>query len=157
MQYNQINYFMSVAQDEAEIAFTKEEVPIGCVITNEFGDIIGRGHNLKETEHNACHHAEILAIAEASKKNEAWRLTDCSLFVTLEPCPMCLSAISQARIKNVYFGAYDAKGGAISLGLGLHNDPRLNHKLNVFGGYKHIECAKTLSNFFKAKRKKYKK
>lgn len=157
MQFSQLHYFMSLAQDQAEIAFSKQEVPIGCVITNELGDILGEGHNLKETEQNACNHAEILAIAQASKKIEAWRLTNCSLFVTLEPCPMCMSAISQARIKNVYFGAYDAKGGAISLGLNLHNDARLNHKTNVYGGYKHIECAKTLSNFFKARRKNYKK
>jgi tRNA(adenine34) deaminase len=157
MQFSQLNYFMSLAQDQADLAFSKQEVPIGCVITNELGDILGVGHNLKETEQNACHHAEILAIAEASKKLDAWRLTDCSLFVTLEPCPMCMSAISQSRIKSVYFGAYDTKGGSISLGLNLHNDSRLNHRTNVYGGYKHIECAKTLSSFFKVKRKNYKK
>ena len=148
---------MSIALDEADKASMIDEVPIGAVITNKFGDILAKAHNTKEKEFNSCHHAEILAISEASKKIENWRLTDCNLFVNLEPCPMCMSAISQARIKNVYFGAYDPKGGAVSLGFNLHKDKRLNHKVNVFGGFLHLACSKIISNFFKQKRKKYRK
>jgi len=156
VEFNQKNYFMSIALDEAHKAYSKLEVPIGCIIVNAHGDIIGRGHNTKEEKKNPCHHAELIAIEEACENIDAWRLIDCSLYVTLEPCPMCLSAISQARIKNVFFGAYDSKGGAVSLGYQLHKDVRLNHKLNVFGGYKHIECSKIISDFFKMKRKGYK-
>jgi tRNA(adenine34) deaminase len=156
MKISSINYLMSIAIDEAQAAFNEDEVPVGAVISNSHGDIISTGHNTKEYDQNACNHAELLAIAKASKKLKNWRLTDCDIYITLEPCPMCLSAILQSRIKNVYFGAYDLKGGSLSLGYNLHKDKRLNHSLNVFGGFKHIECSKILSDFFKQKRKKYK-
>ena len=157
MKFPNIDYLMSIALDEANRAYGLQEVPVGCVITDKSGVILAKTHNLKETNQNACHHAEILAIAEASKALSSWRLVDCELFVTLEPCPMCMSAISQARIKNVYFGAYDKKGGAASLGLNHHADPRLNHKLNLFGGFSHLKCSKIISDFFQAKRKNYRK
>ena len=157
MKFDQINYFMSIAIDYAHQAFARDEVPVGAVITNKHGDILAKTHNEKELNQNACHHAEILAIEEASKKIKSWRLIDCDLYVSLEPCPMCLAALSQARVKNIYFGAYDPKGGGVSLGLNLHKDKRLNHKLNVFGGFKHIECSMIVSNFFKSKRKSYHK
>ncbi len=155
MNIEQVNYFMSVAIDLAHDAFKKDEVPVGAVITNKFGDVIARTYNTKEQTQNACHHAEILAITEASQKLNSWRLLDCNLFVTLEPCPMCLAALSQARIKNIYFGAYDPKGGSVSLGQNLHKDERLNHKINVFGGFKHLECSQLVSKFFRQKRKQY--
>lgn len=156
MDISTINYLMSIAIDEAQLAFDKDEVPVGAVITNKHGDILAQAHNTKEAEQQVCNHAEILAILKASKKIDSWRLVDCNLYVTLEPCPMCMSAISQARIKNLYFGAYDPKGGAVSLGFNLHKDSRLNHKVNTYGGFKHIETSKLISSFFKQKRGRYK-
>lgn len=146
---------MSIAMDEAQKAYTEHEVPVGCVITDANGSITSKTYNTKEQNNFACDHAEILAIKLASEKADNWRLKDHSIFVTLEPCPMCLSAISQARIKNLYFGAFDPKGGAISLGHHLHKDERLNHKINVVGGIKHLESGKLLSDFFKMRRKSY--
>jgi len=157
LEFGKINYFFTIALDLAHQAFKEDEVPVGAVITNKHGDILAKTHNTKERTNNPCHHAEILAIEEASQKLNSWRLLDCDLYVTLEPCPMCLAALSQARIRNIYFGAYDPKGGAISLGQKLHNDKRLNHKLNVFGGFKHLECSQLVSNFFRQKRKQYAK
>jgi tRNA(adenine34) deaminase len=155
VKFSDINYLMSYAVDLATQAENLGEVPVGAVITDKAGRILAKTHNTKEYTNNACNHAEILAIKEASENLRSWRLVDCNLYVTLEPCPMCMSAISQARIKNVYFGAYDIKGGAVSLGKSLHNDKRLNHKVNVFGGFKNIECSKQISNFFRRKRKTY--
>lgn len=146
---------MSIAIDQAQKAFSIQEVPVGCVITDGVGAVVAKTHNTKEKNKYTCDHAEILAIKLASQKVNNWRLVDHSIFVTLEPCPMCLSAISQARIKNLYFGAYDPKGGAISLGYHLHKDVRLNHELNVIGGIKHLESGKLLSDFFKMRRKSY--
>lgn len=157
MEFHKINYLMSIAYDEAYEASIEDEVPVGAVITNSHGDIIAKAHNTKEKNQFVCDHAEVLAIKEASKALESWRLNDCSLFVTLEPCPMCMSAIQQSRIKNVYFGAYDQKGGAISLGFNIHQNPALNHNVNIFGGFRHIQCSKMISNFFKQKRRRYKK
>ena len=156
MDFNQINYLMSIALDLGYEATKKDEVPVGAVITDKHGEILAKAFNTKEQTQNPCHHAEIVAISEATKKLNSWRLLDCSIYVTLEPCPMCMAALSQARIKNVYFGAYDPKGGAVSLGLNLHKDSRLNHKLNVYGGFKHIQCSKMVSDFFRKKRLTYK-
>ena len=156
MNFNEINYYMSMALDLADEAYKHNEVPIGAIIVSPDKKVIGQGFNLKEENQNPVHHAEILAIKEASEKINSWRLIDCDLYVTLEPCPMCMSALQQARIKNVYFGAYDPKGGARSLGFNLNSNTRLNHNFNLYGGFKHIECAKLLSNFFKQKRGRYK-
>ncbi|MBY0516025.1 MAG: nucleoside deaminase [Bacteriovoracaceae bacterium] len=145
-------WFMKLSLEQADLAWKLQEVPIGAVIVDSKGEILARTHNLKETAHDACGHAEILAIQEASKKLNSWRLNDCRLYVTLEPCPMCLSAIGQARLSQVIFGAYDRKGGAISLGYPLHNDQRLNHRFSVMGGVMHFECSKQLSDFFKQRR-----
>lgn len=145
-------WFMRSAVEEAEKAWKGGEVPIGALIVDDNGVVISRAHNLKESVSNPCGHAEIIAIQEAAKKKADWRLTDCTLYVTLEPCPMCLSAIGQARIKQVIFGAYDSKGGAISLGYPLHKDLRLNHRFGVMGGVLHFECSRILSQFFKERR-----
>lgn len=155
MKFSDQIYNMDLALRSAEDAFHKEEVPVGAIIVSEYGEILAEAYNLKETNHDACAHAEVLAIQRASKKIKSWRLNECSIFVTLEPCPMCLSAILQSRIKNLYFGAYDKKGGALSLGYNFHKDERLNHKFNVFGGLRHVECSQLISNFFKKKRQKY--
>ena len=145
-------WFMRLALEQAEQAWRLQEVPIGAVVVDAKGEVLAKAHNLKESTHNACGHAELLAITEASQKLGSWRLNDCRLYVTLEPCPMCLSAIGQARIQQVIFGAYDAKGGAISLGYSLHKDVRLNHRFAMMGGILHYDCSRVLSQFFKERR-----
>lgn len=152
MDFSDIENYMNIAINLGKDAYAKDEVPVGAIIVSEHGEILGEAFNLKESSHDASAHAEILAIKKASERIKSWRLINCSIFVTLEPCPMCLSAILQSRIKNLYFGAYDKKGGAISLGYNFSKDKRLNHRFNVFGGYLHYECSKLLSNFFRAKR-----
>ena len=145
-------WLMDEALKEAEKAYREDEVPIGAVIVDSSGSILSRTHNIKEKVHNPCGHAEILAITEACKKISNWRLVDCSIYVTLEPCPMCLSALVQTRIGHLYFGAYDAKGGALSLNYNFYKDEKLNHSFSVTGGLRHFECSKLLSTFFKEKR-----
>ncbi len=141
----------------ANKAYKIDEVPIGAIIINSKGEILASQHNQKEIHHNPIGHAEILAIQEAASKISNWRLEDCTLYVTLEPCPMCMSAIQQSRMKQVIFGAYDPKGGALSLGLNLNNNQKLNHSFSVIGGIMHYECSQILSQFFKEKRKFYSK
>ena len=148
-------WIMDEALIEASKAYREDEVPIGAVIVDSQGSIIARAHNKKEHVNNPCGHAEILAILEAAKKLNNWRLIGCSIYVTLEPCPMCMGALVQSRISNLYFGAYDSKGGAISLNYNLHKDKRLNHNFNIIGGIKHYECSKVLSRFFREKRATY--
>lgn len=148
-------WFMSMALEQAELAYKAQEVPVGAVLVSPKGDILSKQHNLKESQFNPTAHAEILAITEGAKKLQNWRLSDCILYVTLEPCPMCLTAMVQSRVKQCVFGAYDAKGGALSLGYHLHSDKRLNHQFSIMGGIKHFECSKVLSQFFKERRTSY--
>lgn len=150
-------WHMQSAQQEARKAYKLDEVPIGAIIVDSSGTVLASQHNLKESTSNPIGHAEILCIQEACNKLNNWRLSDCTLYVTLEPCPMCLSAIQQARLKTVVFGAYDGKGGSLSLGYNLHNDKRLNHQFEIIGGVMHYECAQLLSRFFKEKRVYYQK
>lgn len=145
--------FLDEALAEARLARDEGEVPVGAVIVQN-GKIIARGRNQKETKQNCILHAEIVAIQEACNALKSWRLIDCDLYVTLEPCPMCLGALQQARVRKVFYGAEDAKGGAISLGLNLNHDLRLNHRFDV----EHTEnksCGEILTLFFKDKRKKF--
>ena len=100
-------------------------------------------------------HAEVLSLIEGGKKLNNWRLSDCTLYVTLEPCPMCLSAMVQARLGLCVFGAYDPKGGALSLGYHMHQDKRLNHQFKIMGGIRHFETSRLLSTFFKQRRNTY--
>ncbi|MEK6625225.1 MAG: nucleoside deaminase, partial [Bdellovibrionota bacterium] len=102
-----------------------------------------------------CGHAEILALREAAQHEKAWRLVGCKIYVTLEPCIMCLAAMGQARIAQLIFGAYDPKGGALSLGYHIHNDTRLNHRFVVKGGLLEFDCSKILSQFFREQRSLY--
>jgi tRNA(adenine34) deaminase len=150
-------WLMDEAIIEAHKAYREDEVPIGAVIVDSNGAIVSRAHNQKEKAHNPCGHAEILAITEAAKKLNNWRLLGCSMYVTLEPCPMCLSALVQARIAHLYFGAYDPKGGALSLNYNFYKDQKLNHSFPVMGGLRHFDCSKILSTFFKEKRSGYSK
>ncbi len=157
MKITNDEWHMKLALEEAEKAFKEGEVPVGCIIVDGDGNIKARTHNLKETNNCTTDHAEILAIAKASEELGDWRLNDYTVYVTLEPCPMCLYALLQARVKRVVFGAYDSKAGSISLGYNYHLDSRFNHSFAVVGGYKHFECSKLISNFFKLRRKSYQK
>ena len=143
--------YMKAALAEAKKAALAGEAPIGAVIVRD-GEIISRAHNTRETDKNAICHAEIIAIDEACRMLGGWRLTDCELFVTLEPCPMCAGAIVNSRIKRVVFGAKDAKAGAFGSVLNLNSYP-LNHKPDVVSGILETECAALLGEFFAQKRK----
>lgn len=145
--------FMKAAIHEAKKAALKGECPIGAVIVCD-GKIISRAHNLRETKKHATYHAEILAIDKANKKLDSWRLEECDLYVTLEPCSMCSGAIIQSRIKNVYFGAFDKKAGAAGSVVDLFVPNLFNHNVSVTGGILKDECAELLSDFFCELRKK---
>ncbi len=151
--FRDIEWHMETALLEAEAAYRIDEVPIGAVVVDQGGAIISRSHNIKESTHDPCGHAEILALQEAAKKVKNWRLKGCTLYVTLEPCAMCLSAALHARVDRIIFGAYDKKGGAISLGYELFKDQRINHNCQLYGGILHYKCSNILSNFFREKRK----
>lgn len=139
-------YYMKYALTRAKAAEKCGEVPIGAVIVKD-GKIISTGRNMREGKKNSLHHAEIIAINRACKKLGAWRLIDCTLYVTMEPCPMCAGAIVNSRIKRVVFGCYDKKAGAYGSVFNLLDFP-LNHKYEVTGGILENECAKILSDFF---------
>lgn len=150
---NNINEkFMKEALKEAKKAYDKLEVPVGAVIVKD-GKIIARAHNLKETKYDTTKHAEILAIQKASKKLESWRLLDCEMYVTLEPCSMCAGAMINARIKKVYIGASDEKTGAVGSVFNLFEDYTFNHKVEVEKGILQTECENLLKDFFKMLRK----
>lgn len=146
------NKFMKEALKEAQKAYDKLEVPVGCVIVKD-GIIIARAHNQKETKLDTTKHAEILAIQKASKKLESWRLLDCEMYVTLEPCPMCAGAIINSRIKKVYIGTKDEKTGACGSKLNLLEDYTFNHKVEIETGIMKNECEEILKKFFKELRK----
>jgi tRNA(adenine34) deaminase len=145
------DYWMTRAIAEARKAEAKDEVPIGCVIVRE-GRIIARGHNLRETAQDPSAHAELIAIRKAARKLGSWRLLNCTLYVTLEPCTMCMGAIVLARIPTVVFGCYDPKGGAAGSLFDLSNDPRLNHTVELLPRILEAECSGLLSSFFAALR-----
>ena len=147
--------FMEQALKEAKKAYEKQEVPVGAVIVKD-GKIIARAHNLKETKTDTTKHAELLAIQKASKKLESWRLLDCEMYITLEPCSMCAGAIINSRIKKIYIGALDEKTGAAGSVLNLFEDYKFNHKVEVEKGVMQKECENILKDFFKMLRK-YKK
>ena len=148
-------WFMNIALEQAELAYRAQEVPVGALLVSPTGEILSRQHNLKESHFNPIAHAEMLTLTEGAKKLQNWRLTDCYMYVTLEPCPMCLTALVQSRVKACVFGAYDQKGGALSLGYHLHRDKRLNHQFSVVGGVMHFECSRILSQFFRERRISY--
>ena len=144
---------MAQALIEANKASSRGEVPIGAVIVErKSGKIIARAHNLVETRPDPCAHAEVLAIQEACKTLGDARLPQCDLYVTLEPCSMCATAISFARIHSLYFGAYDPKGGGVDHGACIFSHPTCHHKPEVYGGIQEIECGNILKDFFKARR-----
>jgi tRNA(adenine34) deaminase len=148
-------YWMGVALKEAGKAAEKGEVPIGAIIVRD-GEILGRGHNLREGKHDPTAHAEMIAIRKASSKTGGWRLTGAALYVTLEPCVMCMGAILLARFDRVVFGCFDPKGGAAGSLYDLSNDPRLNHRLELVSGVREEECSAILSGFFAELRRRKK-
>ena len=151
----EIEKWMTEAMKEARKAEEIDEVPIGAVIVKD-GEIIGRGFNRRESSQDATTHAEMLAIQEANRHLGNWRLEDCHLFVTLEPCVMCSGAIVLARLKSVYYGPSDPKGGAVRTLMTVLEDDRLNHQCEVHSGVMEEECRLLLTTFFKELRKKKK-
>lgn len=140
---------MKLAFLEADKAEQQGEIPIGAVIVDAEGNLIGRGYNRRELDEDATRHAEIIAIQEACKNLNSWRLIDCSLFVTLEPCPMCAGAIINARLKKVYYGAFDPKAGACGSVVDLFAFTKFNHHPQIFGGLYREQAAQQLKKFFK--------
>jgi len=143
---------MLEALEVAETATVSGDVPVGAVIFNEEGLLVGVGHNLRERNHDPTAHAEIIAMREAAKKNETWRLDGHTLVVTLEPCAMCAGAIAQSRMKTVVFGAWDEKAGAVGSVWDILRDPRALHHVEVISGIMEAECAALLTGFFKQQR-----
>jgi tRNA(adenine34) deaminase len=148
--------FMKEAIKEAKKAYDKLEIPVGAVIVKD-GKIISRAYNQKETKFDTTKHAEILAIQKASKKLGAWRLLDCDMYVTLEPCSMCAGAIINSRIKKVYIGTSDEKTGAVGSVFNLFEDYTFNHKVEFEKGIMKEECEAILKQFFKELRKNKKR
>ena len=148
------NFYMKQAYEEALIAAQQDEVPIGAVVVDSLtGEIIAKAHNQSEHNGNATDHAEIIVMREACNKLGTNRLRGMDLYVTLEPCTMCAAAISFMRIKNLYIGAIDTKGGGVVNGVCFYNSPTCHHKPTIETGIMQEECSKILKDFFLSKRK----
>ncbi|MEA5114139.1 MAG: tRNA adenosine(34) deaminase TadA [Geobacteraceae bacterium] len=141
------NYWMGKAIVEAGKAEARGEVPIGAVIVRD-GEVLGRGYNRRETSLDPTSHAEMTAIRKAARKAGNWRLLGATLYVTLEPCPMCMGAILLSRLERVVFGCHDPKGGAAGSLYDLSDDARLNHRVSLTSGVRGKECSELLSSFF---------
>ena len=140
--------FMKICIELAREAANKGECPVGAIVVDSNGSIIGKGYNNRETGNSPTAHAEIIAIEEAAKKLNSWRLSDCTLYVTLEPCPMCAGAIINSRLKRLVYGAFDEKGGACASVLNIFDYP-FNHKPLVRSRILMDECSALLKDFFK--------
>ncbi len=148
--------YLELALEEANKALKQDEVPIGAIVVDPDGKVIGKGYNRRELDQDATQHAEMIAIREACKNIGLWRLIDCSLFVTLEPCPMCAGAIINSRIKDVYFGAMDPKAGACGSVVDLFSVEKFNHHPHVIRGLFQEKSSQMLKDFFREIRKKQK-
>ena len=148
---NRDKKFMDLAFEEAKKALEKKEVPIGAVVIKD-DKVIGRGYNLKEEIQDPTAHAEMIAIRQAAEYTGSWRLENCEIYVTLEPCPMCVGAMLQARIDRLVFGAYDKRGGAVGSLYDLSDDSRFNHTIKVKSGFMKEKSSKMLKKFFKSLR-----
>ena len=146
---------MGLALREAKKAASRGEVPIGAVVVRD-DEVLGRGFNEREGKHDPVAHAELTAIRKASRKAGGWRLAGATIYVTLEPCLMCMGAIILARLDRVVFGCYDPKGGAAGSLYDISNDPRLNHRVTLTPGIREEECSGILSGFFAELRKRKK-
>jgi tRNA(adenine34) deaminase len=144
-------YYMRLAYQEAEAALAENEVPVGAIVVRD-GRVIAAAHNQREQLHDPTAHAEMIAITQAAGSLESWRLDDCTLYVTLEPCPMCAGAILQARVPMVVYGAPDPKAGAVHSLYQLLCDPRLNHRTQAVSGVMNQECGAILTRFFQQQR-----
>ncbi len=144
-------FFMKAALEEAAEAGKADEVPVGAVIVKD-GAIIAKAHNMRETAKDATAHAEIIAIKKACQALDAWRLTDCEMYVTLEPCIMCSGAILYSRIRKLYIGTMDPKAGAAGSVINVFEDYWFHHKCEIEKGIMQIECSNILKEFFKKKR-----
>jgi tRNA(adenine34) deaminase len=143
---------MALAIEQARKAAARGEVPVGAVIVSASGELLASAGNEVEARHDPTAHAELLAIQEAAKRQQSPRLHACDLYVTLEPCPMCAQAISFARIRRVYYGAYDPKGGGVDHGPRLFHQPSCHHRPDVYGGMEEAPCARLLRDFFQERR-----
>lgn len=152
MTQSKLSDWMHVALDEARVAATSGEVPVGAVVVHQ-GKIIAQAHNEVEAAHDATLHAEMLALRRAASVLGRWRLDDCSLFVTLEPCPMCIGAMVLARVQSLYFGAYDPRLGAVGSLFDLSAHPSFPHKIEVYPGLLADTAQELLKNFFAECRK----
>jgi tRNA(adenine34) deaminase len=139
---------MSLALAEAALAPATGDVPVGAVVLDRDGDLLGRGHNAREADGDPLAHAEVVAVRAAAAARGEWRLTGCTLVVTLEPCTMCAGAVVAARLDRLVFGAYDDKAGAVGSLWDVVRDRRLNHRPEVVGGVRAAECAAVLRAFF---------
>ena len=146
-------YFMKIALEEARKAFDKAETPVGAIVVKD-DEIISLSHNLRESLQDPTAHAELLAIRDAAAKLGRWRLTDCTVYVTLEPCAMCSGAMVLARIKRLVYGASDPKAGTVGSLMNLLSHEKLNHRVEVESGILEKECGEMLSAFFSSRRKK---
>jgi tRNA(adenine34) deaminase len=149
-------YFLQLALQEAEQAYRENEVPVGCVIVHD-SQVIASAHNQREQLHDPTAHAEMIAITQAAEALQDWRLQECLLYVTLEPCCMCAGAILQARVPQVIYGATDPKAGAVQSMFQLLNDVRLNHHCEILGGVLAGPCGEILTRFFQQQRRLGKK
>ena len=140
-------YWMGRALRQATLAQKRGEVPIGAVVVRN-GFVIGSGYNLRESAHDPTAHAELIAIRKAARKSNAWRLTGCTVYVTLEPCLMCMGAMILSRIDRLVYGCRDPKGGAAGTLYDVSGDLRLNHRFPVIAGVKEEECSRMLTDFF---------
>ena len=150
------DHFMQLAMEEAEQALRENEVPVGAVVVFD-GRVIARAHNQREQLHDPTAHAEMIAITQAAESRQSWRLDGCTLYVTLEPCPMCAGAILQARLPTLVYGASDPKAGAVDSLFRLLDDPRLNHRVETIAGVSAGPCGEILSRFFQEQRRLGKK
>jgi len=153
--FEQDRQFMHLALEEAKKAGNLGEVPIGAIIVHK-GEVIASASNLRETTQNAVTHAELMAIQQACEKIGSWRLEETTLYVTLEPCPMCAGAILQSRIPRIVYGARDMKAGCVDSLYRLLNDPRFNHECEITEGVLAEECGQILTDFFRALRERKK-
>jgi tRNA(adenine34) deaminase len=146
------NLIMQAALSLAKVAADKGDVPVGAIVVDEAGEILGTGQNLREQNNDPTAHAEIVALRNASEKLGSWRLNDLTLVVTLEPCAMCAGAILQSRIKRLVFAAWDEKAGAVGSVMDVIRDPRALTKVEVITGIMEKECSDVLKDFFNTKR-----
>ena len=150
------NYYMGLALEEARAAYAIGEIPIGAVLVID-GEVIASAHNRRETWHDATAHAELIVIQQACRKLTRWRLTGATLYVTIEPCPMCAGALVNSRIDRLVYGSADYKAGAVESIFNVVQNDALNHRLEVTAGVRAYECAALMKEFFRERRRKDKR